>query len=158
MWSWALTRPGTATQLGAPITSSAGGASPEPTSAMRPSRVSTQPLSISRSPVYTRPARISSVCVTRLRIDEVVRAHRHAGDRAAAGRSDGGHDRRARRDGWRLADTFQAVGRVGVAKLQDIHAHGRHVERGRKKVVGERGVADDAVLDLDLLHHRQTEP
>ena len=48
-------------------------------------------------------------------------------------------------------------GALRVGELQHVELHRRHVEHGRDQVVGERGVADLAVDDLDLLHQREPE-
>ena len=44
-----------------------------------------------------------------------------------------------------------------MGELEHLRLHRRHVEDGRDEVVGERGVADPTVDDLDLLHECQPE-
>ena len=58
--------------------------------------------------------------------------------RPVAARKRGGDGRR-RRDRGRLADAVQALGRLGL-RLEQLHAHRRHVEDGRDQVVGEAGI------------------
>src|ERR1700716_3836317 len=156
MWSWALTRPGTAMQLGRSRNPSAAGGRREPTSAMKPSRARSQP------PSTTSPAPVKSSPVRRSRLgilvgDDVLGAHWNPCELTAGGGADRSDDCRAGGDGGRSPLSFQAVGRVRVAQLENVHPERRHVENRRKKIVGEGWVADDSVLDLDLLHHSKTE-
>ena len=41
--------------------------------------------------------------------------------------------------------------------LDEHRDDGRHVERGRQQVIGERGVAHVSIAKLNFLHHRKAE-
>jgi len=47
--------------------------------------------------------------------------------------------------------------RIAMRVLDEIAEHRRHVEHRREQVIGERRVPHGAVLQLDLLHHREPE-
>ena len=53
---------------------------------------------------------------------------------------------------------LSAVGRAGLGLLDELGHDRGHVEGRRDQVVGEGGVADHAVLELQLLHQREAEP
>src|SRR3954471_14502056 len=76
---------------------------------------------------------------------------------APGGRAQGGGHRGRGRDVGGLAHALEAVRRLGIGVLQDLHPHGRHVEHGGQEVVGERRVEDLPVADLDLLEQREAE-
>ena len=88
--------------------------------------------------------------------DEVVRRDRHPVQLAAGRVAERGHDRRRRHDRWRARRSpWRRTGRPARAPRRTRDTTGGTSSDRRDQVVGERRVADAAVLELDLLHQRQ---
>src|SRR5256885_6977973 len=88
---------------------------------------------------------------------DVVRTHRYAVELPDGRRANRRDDRGRARNGRRLTHAFGAVRSVRVRMLDEHRYDRRHVERGRKQVVGERSVPHVSVAELHLLHHRKPE-
>src|SRR5207247_1391002 len=88
---------------------------------------------------------------------DVVWTHRYAVELPAGRRANRRDDRGRARNGRRLTHAFGAVRSVRVRMLDEHRYDRRHVERGRKQVVGERSVPHVSVAELHLLHHGKPE-
>src|SRR5438093_2410564 len=93
-----------------------------------------------------------------LQADDVLGPDRNPCQRPAGRLAQARNDGRRRRDVGRLAHALEPVRGFGVRVLEQLYAHGRHVEDRRQQVVRERGVEHLAVVDLNLLEQRDAQP